>query len=106
MERVVVVIKDKHEVALERFVFEFQTVLDPPPTWQRDVRQVQLFLQLQKNLHPPYSIEGALTPAVVAQYFRSFLIRLSLLENRLGLLGEAGSCQYHLSILLQLLNIA
>ena len=48
-------------------------------------------LQLQRNLFPPFSIEGALTPTVLAQYFRSFLIRLNLLENQLGLLGAAGS---------------
>ena len=40
VERVVVVIKDRHEVALERFVFEIQTVLEAPPIWQRDVRCV------------------------------------------------------------------
>ena len=52
----------------------------------------QYFLQPQRQLYPPYSIEGALTPGVLSQYFRSFLIRLSLLENQLGLLSATGSC--------------
>ena len=71
MERVVIVIKDKHEVALERFVFEFQTVLDPPPTWQRDVRRVSSLVHTFFNSRRAYIHLIASKVLLLPRYFHS-----------------------------------
>lgn len=36
------------------------------------------------------SVEGAMTPATLGQYFRSFLIKLTMVESQLGILESLG----------------
>ncbi|KAG9020328.1 hypothetical protein FS842_007407, partial [Serendipita sp. 407] len=69
VERVVIVIRDKDGVAMERFMFNFSGIPSIPQDaeWQKW-----------------QSIETVMTAATLAQYFRSFLIRLELIEDQLG----------------------
>ncbi|KAG8847193.1 hypothetical protein FRB91_012027, partial [Serendipita sp. 411] len=71
VERVVIVIRDKDGVAMERFMFNFSGIPSIPQDadWQKW-----------------QSIETVMTAATLAQYFRSFLIRLELIEDQLGVI--------------------
>lgn len=66
VDKVVVVIKDKEEVALERFIFSVENMVE-----------VESF---NKNV----SVEGAMTSTSLIQYFRSFLVKLSMIEAQIG----------------------
>lgn len=66
MDKVVVVIKDKDDVALERFIFAITNMI-----------AVEAF-------NKDSSVTDAMTPAVLGYYFRSFLIKLSMVESQLG----------------------
>ncbi|KXN88762.1 Mitotic spindle assembly checkpoint protein MAD2B [Leucoagaricus sp. SymC.cos] len=66
VQRIVVVIKDKNNIALERFIFSVEHMI-----------QVESF---DKDT----SVENAMTPGGLAQYFRSFLIKISMIESVLG----------------------
>ncbi|TRM65882.1 DNA-binding protein [Schizophyllum amplum] len=66
VSKVVVVVKDKDEVALERFVFALESMI-----------QVEVF-------NKDTSVVNAMTPAALSQYFRSFLVKLSMIEAQLG----------------------
>ncbi|KAF7793389.1 hypothetical protein EIP86_004501 [Pleurotus ostreatoroseus] len=66
VDKVVVVIKDKDDGPLERFVFAVENMI-----------QVEAF-------NKDTSVEGAMTPAVLGQYFRSFLVKLCMIETQLG----------------------
>lgn len=74
VQRVVVVIRDRDNVALERFVFNFSGL----PAIPKDA-------EWQKWSN----VEGVMSAATLAQYFRSFLIRLALLDRQLGTLPES-----------------
>ncbi|KAI0727808.1 DNA-binding protein [Fomitopsis betulina] len=66
LDKVVVVIKNKEEVALERFIFAIDSLIPVAP-FNRDT-----------------SVDGAMTPRSLGQYFRSFLVKLSMIEAQLG----------------------
>ncbi|KAK7465356.1 hypothetical protein VKT23_005335 [Stygiomarasmius scandens] len=66
VDKVVVIIKDKGDVALERFIFSVETMI-----------QVE-------NFNKDTSVEDAMTPLSLGQYFRSFLVKLCMIEAQLG----------------------
>jgi len=70
-----VVVKDKEQVALERFIFSVQNMV-----------QIEAF---DKDT----SIQDAMSDECLGQYFRSFLIKLNMIEAQLGqmYLGEDSS---------------
>ncbi|KAI0308172.1 DNA-binding protein [Multifurca ochricompacta] len=72
VEKVVVVIKDKDEVALERFIFSIQTMI-----------AIELF-------NKDTSVEGAMATASLGQYFRSFMVKLNMIESQLAELPRDG----------------
>ncbi|QRV97321.1 mitotic spindle assembly checkpoint protein MAD2B [Ceratobasidium sp. AG-Ba] len=71
VERMIVVIKDRNDVALERFIFSLKVVVEPAPIemnrWDKDT-----------------VIKDALPLLSLPQHFRSFLVKLSLVEGQLG----------------------
>ncbi|KAG8794142.1 hypothetical protein FRC12_000412 [Ceratobasidium sp. 428] len=71
VERMVVVIKDNHDVALERFIFSLRVMVQPSPMemnrWDKDT-----------------VIKDALPFLSLPQHFRAFLVKLSLVEGQLG----------------------
>ncbi|KAJ7897046.1 DNA-binding protein, partial [Mycena olivaceomarginata] len=67
VENVVVVIKDKEEVALERFLFSIENVV-----------QVEAFIKILGR------VEDAISSAALGQYFRGFLVKLTMVESQLG----------------------
>ncbi|PVF92574.1 DNA-binding protein [Serendipita vermifera] len=71
VERVVLVIRDRENIAIERFLFNFSGFISIPEDadWQKW-----------------QNIESAMTAPVLAQYFRSFLIRLGMLDSYLGVI--------------------
>jgi mitotic spindle assembly checkpoint protein MAD2B len=66
VDKIVVLIKDKNEVALERFIFAVQNMIEVDAE-ARDV-----------------SIQNAMTLDALPHYFRSFLIKLSMMESQLA----------------------
>ncbi|KAL0576803.1 hypothetical protein V5O48_005173 [Marasmius crinis-equi] len=66
VDKVIVVIKDKDQLALERFIFSLDTMI-----------QIQAF---DKDT----SVEDAMSPQALGQYFRSFLVKLNFVEAQLG----------------------
>ena len=64
--KVVVVIKDKEEVALERFIFTVQNMIDVE-SYNKDTPVVD-----------------AMNASSLGQYFRSFLVKLNMVEAQLG----------------------
>ncbi|KAK0208808.1 DNA-binding protein [Desarmillaria ectypa] len=69
VDKVVVVIKDKEQQPLERFIFAVENMV-----------QVEGF-------NKDTSIENAMTTGILGQYFRSFLVKLNMVESQLGQLG-------------------
>ncbi|ETW87043.1 hypothetical protein HETIRDRAFT_306773, partial [Heterobasidion irregulare TC 32-1] len=82
VDKVVVVIKDKHDVALERFIFSIQNMIEVE-SYNKDT-----------------SIEDAMPSTVLGQYFRSFLIKLNMIESQLGELAPTDGNTF--AILLEL----
>lgn len=72
VEKVVMVIKDKDEVALERFIFSIQTMI------------------AIESFNKDTSVEGAMATAALGQYFRSFMVKLSMIESQLAELPRDG----------------
>ncbi|KAI0785016.1 spindle checkpoint protein [Abortiporus biennis] len=66
LDKVIVVIKNKEEVALERFIFAVQNMI-----------QVETY-------NKETSVQDAMTATILGQYFRSFLVKLSMVESQLG----------------------
>ncbi|KAF9076023.1 spindle checkpoint protein [Rhodocollybia butyracea] len=66
LDKVTVVIKNKEEKALERFVFSMENMIE-----------VEKF---DKDI----SVEGAMSSLALGQYFRSFLVKLNMIEAQLG----------------------
>ncbi|KAI0931700.1 hypothetical protein AcW2_000536 [Taiwanofungus camphoratus] len=73
VDKVVVVIKNKDEAPLERFIFAVWNMI-----------QVEAY-------NKDTSVENAMTSAVLGQYFRSFLIKLTMVECQLGQLEMGGA---------------
>ncbi|PSS05452.1 hypothetical protein PHLCEN_2v3832 [Hermanssonia centrifuga] len=72
VDKVVVVIKSKDDVALERFIFAVQNMIE-----------VEAF-------NKDTSVLGAMSSVVLGQYFRSFLVKLCMVESQLGHLCLGG----------------
>ncbi|KAF8846023.1 DNA-binding protein [Paxillus ammoniavirescens] len=68
VDKVVVVIKDKDHLALERFIFSVNNMI-----------QVESY-------NKDTSVQDAMSSIALSQYFRSFLIKLTMIEAQLGLL--------------------
>lgn len=82
VEKVVMVIRNKEHVALERFIFSVENMVEVEP-FNRGTR-----------------IENAMTAKSLVQYFRSFLIKLSMLECQLGQMNLGDDISF--AILLEL----
>ncbi|KAI9570242.1 DNA-binding protein [Boletus coccyginus] len=82
VQKVVVVIKDKDQVALERFIFAVQNMIEVE-AYNRDV-----------------SVQEAMTSAALSRYFRAFLVKLSMIESQLGMLEPQDDASF--AILLEL----
>ncbi|KAH7930407.1 DNA-binding protein [Leucogyrophana mollusca] len=68
VNKVVVVIKDKDQVALERFIFSMRNMIEIE-SYNKDT-----------------SVQDAMSSITLSQYFRSFLVKLNMIESQLGLL--------------------
>jgi len=79
---VVVVIKDKDQVALERFIFSVQNMIEIE-AYDRDI-----------------SVEEAMSSSTLSRYFRAFLVKLSMIESQLGVLDPQDEASF--AILLEL----
>ncbi|KAG6817755.1 hypothetical protein H0H87_004546 [Tephrocybe sp. NHM501043] len=66
VDKVVIVIKDKDQVALERFIFSVENMI-----------QVEAF-------NKDTGVEGAMTSRTLGQYFRAFLVKLAMAESTLA----------------------
>ncbi|KAG1754852.1 DNA-binding protein [Suillus paluster] len=84
VDKVVVVIKDRNQVALERFVFSIQNMIEIE-SYNKDT-----------------SVQDAMSPAKLGQYFRSFLIKLNMIESQLGLLELPSGEEASFAIVLEL----
>ncbi|KAG9314041.1 DNA-binding protein [Chiua virens] len=65
IQKVVVVIKDKDQVPLERFIFSVQNMIEVE-THNMDV-----------------SVQEAMSSATLCRYFRAFLVKLNMIESQL-----------------------
>jgi mitotic spindle assembly checkpoint protein MAD2B len=96
VEKLVVVIKDREQVALERFIFSIQNMIEVEP-FQKDSRFGLLSCVSQQRMtffFIPKSVQNAMSAACLGQYFRSFLIKLSMIECQLGQMYLGGQyCQ-------------
>jgi len=94
VDKVVVIIKDKDQVALERFIFSVQNMIEVE-SYNKDTRFIKshflppIFL----NLPCSGSVEEAMSAAALGQYFRAFLVKLNMVESQLGqmYLGDGAS---------------
>ncbi|KAG0707498.1 DNA-binding protein [Suillus ampliporus] len=84
VDKVVVVIKDRNQVALERFVFSIQNMIEIE-SYNKDT-----------------SVQDAMSSAKLGQYFRSFLIKLNMIESQLGLLELPNGDEATFAIVLEL----
>ncbi|KDQ63297.1 hypothetical protein JAAARDRAFT_29314 [Jaapia argillacea MUCL 33604] len=83
VDKVVVVIKDKEEVALERFIFSIQSMINV------------------EGYNKETSVQDAMSPTALGMYFRSFLVKLSIMESQLSPLSYGGE-DVSFAILLEL----
>ncbi|KAI0931699.1 hypothetical protein AcW2_000536 [Taiwanofungus camphoratus] len=83
VDKVVVVIKNKDEAPLERFIFAVWNMI-----------QVEAY-------NKDTSVENAMTSAVLGQYFRSFLIKLTMVECQLGQLEMGDDLSFAIVLELQ-----
>ncbi|PPQ71461.1 hypothetical protein CVT26_011240 [Gymnopilus dilepis] len=83
VDKVVVVIKDKEQVALERYIFSIETMINIEG-YNKDI-----------------GVEDAMTPSSLIQYFRSFLIKLNMIEAQIGPL-ELGGKTFHCELIYRL----
>lgn len=82
VEKVVLVIKDKDEVALERFIFSIQSMI------------------AVESFNKDTSVEGAMPTTSLGQYFRSFMVKLNMIESQLAELPRDG--EHTFAIVLEL----
>ncbi|OJA19819.1 mitotic spindle assembly checkpoint protein [Rhizopogon vesiculosus] len=84
VDKVVVVIKDNNQVALERFIFSIQNMIEVE-SYNKDT-----------------SVQDAMSSAKLGQYFRSFLIKLNMIESQLGLLELPSGDEASFAVVLEL----
>ena len=85
-------IKNKEDEPLERFVFALRTMIEVQG-YDRDRRLGSGLIAERSQLmpRPVTSVENAITAALLGQYFRSFMSRLTMLEAQLGLIPTTGN---------------
>jgi len=83
VDKVVVVIKDKDEIALERFIFSVQSMIQVEP-YNKDT-----------------NVANAMSAASLGQYFRSFLVKLNMIECQLGQLALGENVSFAIVLELQ-----
>ncbi|CCM04445.1 uncharacterized protein FIBRA_06625 [Fibroporia radiculosa] len=76
VNKVVVVIKDKEEVPLERFIFALQCMIE------------------LESYNKDTSVQEAMTSTALGQYFRSFMVKLNMAEAQLGQLEMCGTAPF------------
>ena len=85
----VVVIKDQLDCPLERFVFSFKCVVNvEPDDIDKPLVKPRSHI-ISMDLYRIYRcgaarLENAFTAETLAQYFRAFLIKLSVMDSQLG----------------------
>lgn len=84
VDKVVVVIKDRNQVALERFIFSVQNMIEVE-SYNKDT-----------------SVQDAMSSAKLGQYFRSFLIKLNMIESQLGVLELPPGDEASFAVVLEL----
>lgn len=84
VDKVVVVIKDGNQVALERFIFSIQNMIEVE-SYNKDT-----------------SVQDAMSSARLGQYFRSFLIKLNMIESQLGVLELPTGDEASFAVVLEL----
>ncbi|CAE6432863.1 unnamed protein product [Rhizoctonia solani] len=96
VDKLVLVIKNGQDVALERFIFSLQTVVQPGPSemsrWNKDMVYVSppcRFLAHHTDITAVLllvlaRVQNSLPFLALPQHFRSFLVKLSLVEAQLG----------------------
>ena len=82
-------IKNKEDEPLERFVFALRSMIEVQG-YDRDHRWVVGCRAFAANTEAR-SVENAITHALLGQYFRSFMSRLTMLEAQLGAMPNAGN---------------
>lgn len=89
MDKVVVVIKDRNQVALERFIFSIRNMIEVE-SYNKDTRCVFCLTYAHRRQAMTWevhlSVQDAMSSVKLGQYFRSFLIKLNMIESQLGLL--------------------
>ncbi|KAF9480059.1 DNA-binding protein [Pholiota conissans] len=66
VDKVIVVIKDKEQVPLERFIFSIETMIEVD------------------GFNKDTSVEEAISAVSLGQYFRAFLVKLNMIESQIG----------------------
>ena len=94
VDKVVVVIKDHNDVALERFIFAIKHMV-ALESYDRDERYGRWAMQEATLSWSCFRIQGAISGQALSQYFRSFLVKLSMLESQLGPLIHHGLSHMH-----------
>ncbi|KAK0233678.1 DNA-binding protein [Armillaria fumosa] len=80
VDKVVVVIKNKEQQPLERFIFAVENMVEV------------------EGFNKDTSVENAMTAGMLGQYFRSFLVKLNMVESQLGQLGLGDNVSFAIVI--------
>lgn len=92
LEKVAVVIKDKEDVALERFVFAIDQMIQIEAYDKHITYSLfQLLLYQSRSLTFVHSVDDAMKGPLLGQWFRSFLIKLNAVESQLGQMYLGGA---------------
>ncbi|GBE77692.1 DNA-binding protein [Sparassis latifolia] len=83
VDKVIMVIKDKEDRPLERFIFAVRNMIQVE-SYNKDTR-----------------VQEAMTATVLGQYFRSFLVKLSMVESQLGQMDMGDDLSFAIVIELQ-----
>jgi len=76
VDKVVVVVKDDRDVALERFIFSVRNMIEV------------------ESFNKETGVEGGITSSNLRQYFRSFMVKLNMIESSLGQLELDGKLSF------------
>ncbi|KAH7909798.1 DNA-binding protein [Hygrophoropsis aurantiaca] len=80
VDKVIIVVKDKDQIALERFIFSMSNMIE--------------IESYDKNM----SVQDAMSSNMLTQYFRSFLIKLNMIESQLGVLEHHDDASFAIVI--------
>jgi len=90
VDKVVVVIKNKQDIPMERFIFCIQTMIQIE-SYNKDTKcRFPLWSVDLCTYITTYSVEGAISSSALGQYLRSFLVKLNMIEAQLGQLPLCG----------------